>query len=195
MSFTSIEPATSRLHRSELAVPGSNTTFFEKAAQSAADVVFLDVEDAVAPDDKEQARKNIIQGLNEIQWGKKTMMVRINGLDALALTKLDVLDGLERIEICTSYRFRSRTLTEFPSDIAQLAACEPVYESMPGWSAPTRGVRRFADLPDAARRYVARLEEVSGVPAAIISTGSDREDTILREDVLRFQIEDFRLRI
>ena len=121
--------------------------------------------------------------------------VRINGLDALALTKLDVLDGLERIEICTSYRFGSRTLTEFPSDTAQLAACEPVYESMPGWSEPTRGVRRFADLPDAARRYVARLEEVSGVPAAIISTGSGREDTILREDILKLKIEDLRLKI
>ena len=121
--------------------------------------------------------------------------VRINGLDALALTKLDVLDGLERIEICTSYRFGSRTLTEFPSDIAQLAACDPVYESMPGWSEPTRGVRRFADLPDAARRYVARLEDVSGVPAAIISTGSDREDTILRDDILKLKIEDFRLKI
>jgi len=121
--------------------------------------------------------------------------VRINGLDALALTKLDVLDGLERIEICTSYRFGSRRLTEFPSDIAQLAACEPVYESMPGWSEPTRGVRRFADLPDAARRYVARLEEVSGVPAAIVSTGSGREDTILREDILRLKIEDLRLKI
>ena len=121
--------------------------------------------------------------------------VRINGLDALALTKLDVLDGLERIEICTSYRFGSRTLTEFPSDIAQLAACEPVYESMPGWSEPTRGVRRFADLPDAARRYVARLEEVSGVPAAIISTGSGREDTILREDILKLKIEDLSLKI
>jgi adenylosuccinate synthase len=121
--------------------------------------------------------------------------VRINGLDALALTKLDVLDGLERIEICTSYRFGSRRLTEFPSDIAQLAACEAVYESMPGWSEPTRGVRRFADLPDAARRYVARLEEVSGVPAAIISTGSGREDTIMREDILRLKIEDLRLKI
>jgi len=116
--------------------------------------------------------------------------VRINGLDALALTKLDVLDGLERIEICTSYRFGSRRLAEFPSDIAQLAACEPVYESMPGWSEPTRGVRRFEDLPDAARRYVARLEEVSGVTAAIVSTGSGREDTILREDILRLKIED-----
>ena len=71
-----------------------------------------------------------------------------------------------------------------PSDVAQLAACEPVYESMPGWTAPTKGVRRFEDLPENARRYVARLEEVSGVPAAIVSTGSERDDTILRQDVI-----------
>jgi adenylosuccinate synthase len=109
---------------------------------------------------------------------------RINGLDALALTKLDVLDGLERIDICTAYTCGGRTLTEFPSDLAQLAACKPVYESMPGWPTPVRSARRWADLPDAARRYIARLEEVSGVPAAIISTGSERDDTILREDVL-----------
>ena len=110
---------------------------------------------------------------------------RINGLDALALTKLDVLDGLEQIDICTAYRSGSRTLTEFPSDIRQLATCEPVYESMPGWSEPTKGIRNFNDLPDAARRYIARLEEVSGVRAAIVSTGSDRGDTIIREDVLQ----------
>src|SRR6058998_1721278 len=67
---------------------------------------------------------------------------RINGLDGLALTKLDVLDGLESIEICTSYRCGGRTLTEFPSDVSQLAACEPVYESMPGWNARTAGARR-----------------------------------------------------
>ena len=114
--------------------------------------------------------------------------VRINGLDALALTKLDVLDGLERIEICTSYRCDGRTLTEFPSDLAQLARCEPVYETMPGWSTPARGVRDFDALPEAARRYIARLESVSGVPAAIISTGSERNDTILR-----LQMADFRL--
>jgi adenylosuccinate synthase len=119
--------------------------------------------------------------------------VRINGLDALALTKLDVLDGLERIEICTAYRCGSRTLTEFPSDLSQLAACEPIYESMPGWETPTRGARRFSDLPENARRYIARLEQVSGVPAAIVSTGSDREDTILREDFLRLVSERVRL--
>ena len=116
---------------------------------------------------------------------------RINGLDALALTKLDVLDGLDRIDICTAYRCGGRTLAEFPSDIGQLSACEPVYEAMPGWSSPTKGVRRFDDLPGAARRYVARLEEVSGVRAALVSTGSERDDTIHRPDVL--SIEDFRL--
>lgn len=109
--------------------------------------------------------------------------VRINGLDALALTKLDVLDGLEQIDICTAYRCGGNTLTEFPSDIAQLSRCEPVYETMPGWSAPTKGVRRFSDLPENARRYIARIEELTGVPAAIVSTGSDRADTILRDDV------------
>ncbi len=111
--------------------------------------------------------------------------VRINGLDALALTKLDVLDGLEQVDICTAYTCGARTLTEFPSDLAQLAACQPVYESMPGWSAPTKGVRRWADLPEAARRYIARLEEVSGVQAAIVSTGSERDDTIVRDDVMK----------
>lgn len=108
--------------------------------------------------------------------------VRINGLDALALTKLDVLDGLEQVEICTAYRHDGAILTEWPSDTAKLAACEPVYETLPGWSRPTRGVRRYADLPTEARRYIARLEEVSGVPAAIVSTGSDRDETIIRED-------------
>jgi adenylosuccinate synthase len=118
---------------------------------------------------------------------------RINGLDGLALTKLDVLDGLERIDICTAYRCGDRTLTEFPSDVRQLAACEPIYESMPGWTAPTAGVRTFDRLPEAARNYIARLEAVSGVGAAIVSTGSERDDTILREDVLR--IAEFGLRI
>ena len=101
MSFTSIEPATSRLHRSELAVPGSNTALFEKAAGSAADIVFLDVEDAVAPDDKAQARKNIVQGLNEIDWGSKTMMVRINGLDTHYMYRdvVDIVEACPRLDM------------------------------------------------------------------------------------------------
>ena len=106
---------------------------------------------------------------------------RINGLDGLALTKLDVLDGLDRIDICTAYRSGTRTLTEFPSDVGQLAQCKPVYESLPGWVAPTKGIRSFEALPEAARDYIARLEEVSGVRAAIVSTGSERDDTIVRD--------------
>jgi adenylosuccinate synthase len=110
--------------------------------------------------------------------------VRVNGLDWLALTKLDVLDGLPELQVCTSYRCRGSNLTEMPGDLAQLAACEPVYETLPGWTAPTRGVRRYEDLPREARAYVARLEDITGVPAAIVSTGSGRDDTIMREGVL-----------
>jgi malyl-CoA/(S)-citramalyl-CoA lyase len=101
MSFTTIAPATPRLHRSELAVPGSNTALFEKAARSAADVIFLDVEDAVAPDDKEQARKNIVQALNDIDWGVKTLMVRINGLDTHFMYRdvIDIVENCPRLDM------------------------------------------------------------------------------------------------
>jgi adenylosuccinate synthase len=109
---------------------------------------------------------------------------RINGLDALAITKLDVLDGLDRIEICTAYRCHGVLITELPADVVQLSVCEPVYESLPGWSAPTRGITRYDDLPADARGYIGRLEEITGVPAAIVSTGSDREHTILRPGLL-----------
>ena len=101
MSFTTIKPATARLHRSELAVPGSNTTLFEKAARSAADIIFLDLEDAVAPDDKVQARKNIIAGLNDIDWGQKTMMIRINGLDTHYMYRdvVDIVESCPRLDM------------------------------------------------------------------------------------------------
>jgi adenylosuccinate synthase len=108
--------------------------------------------------------------------------VRVNGLDALALTKLDVLDGLPALSVCTSYRCNGATLTEMPGDQAQLAACEPVYETLPGWMKPTAGVQNFEDLPAEARAYIARLEEITGVPAAVVSTGSAREDTIIRKE-------------
>ncbi|MBI4194194.1 MAG: CoA ester lyase [Betaproteobacteria bacterium] len=94
MSFTTIDQATPRLHRSELAVPGSTPSLFEKAAKSAADVIFLDLEDAVAPDDKEQARKNTVAALNDVDWGGKTMSVRINGLDTHYMYR-DVVDLVE----------------------------------------------------------------------------------------------------
>jgi adenylosuccinate synthase len=108
--------------------------------------------------------------------------VRTNGLDALALTKLDVLDGFDEIRVCTAYRCAGRMLEEFPADVRQLEACEPVYEILPGWSESTRGIRTFGRLPMKAQAYVRRLEDVSGASVAILSTGSDREDTIIRED-------------
>ena len=95
MSFTIVEQAPARLNRSELAVPGSNYRFLEKAADSAADVIFLDLEDAVAPDDKVQARQNIIKALQELDWGERTISVRINGLDTHYMYR-DVVDILEQ---------------------------------------------------------------------------------------------------
>jgi malyl-CoA/(S)-citramalyl-CoA lyase len=96
MSFTSIEQSVPRLHRSELAVPGATPALFEKAARSAADIVFLDLEDAVAPDDKDSARRNVIAALNDIDWGSKTVSVRINGLD----TQYMYRDVIEVVENC-----------------------------------------------------------------------------------------------
>jgi len=95
MSFTLIEQAPARLNRSELAVPGSSPHLFEKAARSAADIIFLDLEDAVAPDDKPKARQNIIQALNDIDWGAKILSVRINGLDTHFMYR-DVIDVVEQ---------------------------------------------------------------------------------------------------
>jgi adenylosuccinate synthase len=114
---------------------------------------------------------------------------RVNGLDALALTKLDVLDGLPEMQVCTAYRCRGAVLDEMPGDLAQLAACEPVYETLPGWSKPTRGVRNYDELPKNARAYIARLEEVTGVPATIVSTGSGRDETIFREGTFARELQ------
>ena len=107
---------------------------------------------------------------------------RINGLDALALTKLDVLDGLPEVQLCTGYKTPNGTMTEFPADLRALTAATPIYETMPGWSTPTKGVKEFSQLPPEAQRYIKKLEEVSGVECAVISTGSDRTETIIRKD-------------
>jgi adenylosuccinate synthase len=105
---------------------------------------------------------------------------RVNGLDSLAITKLDVLDGFDELQVCTAYRYGDTVLRDMPGDVAQLAACEPVYEAIAGWQESTKGLTTFDALPPAAQRYIRKLEETSGVPASIISTGSDREHTIIR---------------
>ena len=108
--------------------------------------------------------------------------VRVNGIEALAMTKLDVLDQFSAIEVCTAYRCGDEVLTSPPADIGRFGLCEPLYETLPGWadSGVTAGARREKDIPIEAREYLARLEKLVGVPIAIISTGSDRDDTIIR---------------
>ncbi len=93
-----------------------------------------------------------------------------------------MLDGLETIEICTGYRIGDRTVTEFPSDLNTCGPITPIYESWPGWTTPTKGAHDYAQLPAEAQQYIRRLEEVSGVPVGLISTGSDRHETIIRGD-------------
>jgi adenylosuccinate synthase len=107
---------------------------------------------------------------------------RINGLDSVALTKLDVLDALSEIQVCTGYRRGNDPLTEWPADLNVLNACHPVYKTLPGWTTPTSGVTKFENLPREAQNYVGFLEEITGVPVSIVSTGSGRNDTIIREN-------------
>ncbi len=103
---------------------------------------------------------------------------QVNGLSALCVTKLDVLDGLDEVKICTAYRRRGELLETPPCGADALAECEPVYESMPGWSESTSGARDIDALPQRARDYLDRLEELTEVPAHIISTGAERDETI-----------------
>jgi adenylosuccinate synthase len=105
----------------------------------------------------------------------------INGVDILALTKLDVLDELEEIKVCTGYRFRGETLHDFPSEVAVLDEVEPIYRSFKGWQSSTVGLLEFADLPQTARDYIAFLEDQLEAPAALVSTGPRREETILTD--------------
>jgi adenylosuccinate synthase len=103
---------------------------------------------------------------------------RINGLDFLALTKLDILSGLPEVRICRGYRYRGEELTEFPASLKVLAECEPVYETLPGWEEDLSGVRDYGALPANARRYVERIVELTGVPVALIGVGTGRHQTI-----------------
>lgn len=101
------------------------------------------------------------------------------GVDEWALTKLDVLDGFATLKICTAYELDGRRVEHFPANIREASRCRPVYEELPGWQASTKDVTRFGDLPEAAKRYIARLEQVTGVPAGILSLGPRRESTLI----------------
>ncbi|MFW6125661.1 MAG: adenylosuccinate synthase [Chloroflexota bacterium] len=108
---------------------------------------------------------------------------RINGFSDFALTRLDILDVLPTIDICTAYRVDGKTVADPPSNARVLGRCEPVCETLAGWQADTSGVRRFDDLPKEARTYIRRLEELIECPASVVSVGPSREQTIIIRDV------------
>ena len=110
--------------------------------------------------------------------------VRLNGLTGLAITKLDVLGGLDQINICTAYRFQGQQIDTFPASLKTLAQCEPVYETLPGWQEDISGISSYDRLPENVRRYLKRIEELTGVPVQIISVGPQRDQTIVLENPL-----------
>lgn len=106
---------------------------------------------------------------------------RVNGLTEIALTKLDVLSGLEEIKLCTGYRYNGEVIDEFPACLEALSRYEPVYESLPGWEDDISSVRDYKDLPLNARRYIERIEELVEIPVTIIGIGPEREEAIRRD--------------
>ncbi|UPG87308.1 adenylosuccinate synthase [Luteibacter aegosomatis] len=108
--------------------------------------------------------------------------VQINGIDGLAITKLDVLDGLESIKVCIAYEYRGKRRELAPLDADGWAECKPVYLEFPGWEESTAGIRDWNKLPPAARAYLRAVEELSGCKLALVATGADREDTIVLDD-------------
>jgi adenylosuccinate synthase len=105
--------------------------------------------------------------------------VRLNGLTGLVITKLDVLDGLESLKICTGYEYNGETLYDFPANLKIIGACKPVFETLPGWPEDISGLRKLEDLPKNARRYLDRIEELLETPIDIVSVGPGREETII----------------
>jgi adenylosuccinate synthase len=105
--------------------------------------------------------------------------VRINGLTSLAITKMDVLDGFKELKICTGYRYQGKLYREMPADLDALENGRPVYERWEGWTTDTTGITSYKALPSAAKRYLARVEELASCPIDMISTGSKREETIV----------------
>lgn len=106
--------------------------------------------------------------------------VKVNGLNGLALTKLDVLSGFDKIKICTAYDINGEKVTDFPTNCALLSVAKPVYEELPGWSEDISDCREFSELPKAAREYVEYIEKQSGIPVLLIGVGPGRDDTIHR---------------
>ena len=110
--------------------------------------------------------------------------IRLNGCHSISLTRLDVLDRFEMLKVCVAYNVNGRRVEEFPSSRLALEAAEPIYEELPGWEANTSECRRFDDLPANAQRYVRRIEELIGAPAALVSVGPERDQAIIVDPIL-----------
>ena len=108
--------------------------------------------------------------------------IRIGGIDGIALTKLDVLDGMAELRVCTGYEIGGGRVDRFPASAREQAAVRPVYETVPGWSESTRGARSWAGLPAEAVKYIRRIEELIEAPVALLSTSPEREDTVMVRD-------------
>jgi adenylosuccinate synthase len=106
--------------------------------------------------------------------------IRINGIEQLAVTKLDVLDSLDEIKVCVAYDIDGEKRTNFPADLELLERAKPVYETFPGWKTDTSAARSYEDLPDNARNYLETVEKLTGAQVSIISVGPGREQTIIR---------------
>jgi len=106
----------------------------------------------------------------------------INGFSGIVITKLDILDGMDTIKICTSYRYKGKTYKDMPKDIAVLENCTPVYEEFRGWKESTEGVTEFRKLPRQAQAYIRKIEELIGVKIVIVSTGQKRDELIVLKD-------------
>ena len=109
---------------------------------------------------------------------------RINGFDQAVITRLDILDVFEKIKVCTAYKLDGKTITNFPASVNDLERCEPVYEELPGWLKPIDSLRNYADLPQRAKDYVARIEELIGCPVSLLSIGPAREQSIFKTPML-----------
>ena len=111
------------------------------------------------------------------------LSARVNGFTSIIITRLDILDVLPSLKICTAYKLDGKTIDYFPASIAALDKCQPIYEELPGWEKPTSNARTFKDLPAKAQKYIKRLEELIGCTASLISVGKRREDTIVRKAI------------
>jgi adenylosuccinate synthase len=111
------------------------------------------------------------------------LSTRINGFTSIAVTKLDILDNMPELKICTAYKLDGKTIDYFPASIAALERCQPVLETLPSWDQPTSDARKFKDLPLNAQKYILRLEELLGCQASLISVGKHREQIIVRKTI------------